>query len=324
MPRTYSRRGRRLGRFPGGLTRRLVVASVLAVIGAFAAAAPSASACAPTASLGFGGLPAGTPTPPTFRPGDAVTVVGTGFGTERRNVVLTWGVNGPAAGQTPIGADGSWQLTFTIPTATPVGTYVLFADDGDVNGFMVTLAFRVDAAAPVTEPAADEPAATDDVVPVVATPAENQARPPVRPNHDRRSSQRPRTAPEPRRPAREAPAGVARPMRPRAVPPPRVLPRERHGSIARRHAHPPRLRLPAANLRPRAVPGPVALPAPPPSPFPWLLASVVFASTLAAAGTFALLLRRRRRAARAAEIEAELQELLAEERARLLQRRTRG
>jgi hypothetical protein len=305
---------------------RLLLASVLSIVGTLLAVAPSASACAPTAALGFGGIPAGTPTPPTFRPGDDVTVIGTGFGTERSaNVVLRWGVDGPLAGETAIGADGSWQLTFAIPTAMPAGMHVLFADDGDVNGFMVTLALRVDAAAPAQAPPAAEPVASDDSLPVVATPSSTESRPPAAAKDDRGATAHgPRLAPKSRQPARKLRPAVARPTRPRAAPPSHPAALGRHHSEAPRHRPAPPQPAPAAKVRPRAVPGPIALPGRPRSPFPWLLVMIGIPSALVAAVAVVLLVRARRRAARDAEIEAELQELLAEEQARRLQRRTRG
>lgn len=124
--------------------RLALVLIVVAAVGL--GAAQSAFACTAAATLTLSG---GSPSvPPAFRPGDAVTVTGTKFGTHRGGTVsVREGSAGPSLGKAVIDAKGSWTLSFTLPADVTPGTHVLFADAGDVEGFMVTVAFVVPAPA---------------------------------------------------------------------------------------------------------------------------------------------------------------------------------
>jgi hypothetical protein len=260
------------------------------------AAAAAAYACTPQAYMDLSG---GVPSPkgaPSFPPGSTVTVNGHLFDPAAATpVTLRWGANGPAIGQAAISSEGTWTLTFTIPADTAQGTYVLYAEAFDANGSIITgLPARVALPVglpPIPAPQRPAPKVTPTVTPRAATP---------------------RAAPTPSAPATK----VVTPVAPSALTveagPPRT-------NVVRYGAAP---LLAATPLPPAATPGaapslPVVTAAAHPSSTPWYALALGAAALLvlgAAAGGL-VASRRRPPTVPPDHVEAELQEILSEQRA---------
>lgn len=115
---------------------------LVAVIGGLAVAVAGAAlawACTPQAYMdlsgpGSSGGDTNTPSDPGKRPilpGDEVTVTGHLFRattpSERTTVKLRWGLRGPLIAEIPTDAEGSWSHTFTTAAGLAHGSYVLAA-----------------------------------------------------------------------------------------------------------------------------------------------------------------------------------------------------
>lgn len=249
-----------------------------------------------------------------YLPGDTVTVNGIfqadDFAPVDAPATVTLGPEGPVLGTSPVASDGSWTLTFTLPTATELGTYALYAavlqDDGSVlKNLLTSTALVVGApAAPTAQPT---PTPTSVVpIPAAGSSARSGTAPPVAPSvrppatraraalvvgHARIDV--PAAAPRASNPTPHAlrrAAGPARPEQtlrtrraPRAGPPP---------STATPH------RLPRVTAARRAS--------------PWLLVALLIFAAAVAGGGLALA-RRRPWPISPDPVEAELQLLLAGE-----------
>ena len=271
-----------------------------------------------------------------YEPGGEVIVSGVfvdpEFAAVTEPVTVRIGIDGPVMGRAPVGADGKWTLTFVLPATTPLGAYALQAAVLDANGVLVknllaqaTLqvgAPPAQAVQPVPAPAediipsSDAPSSSTIEAPAVTAPA-RVAAPPAQ------DARKPVAAPatKPAQPHRStssarAPAAIThrtlRPApRPRAPEPTAPLVSE---------LSPPAVAVP--ELRPLAAPArSTEIPtARRPWPFDSVTPFLMLALVALVAG--AAMLRRRRSPLlfdsemHAREIEAELQEIVAEELAR--------
>ena len=308
--------------------------SVIAALAAFAA--PAALACKVDTTLDK----------PSYPPGSLALITGyaTGPGAESATIVrFTWGERGPLLGEAPVAADGAISFSFTVPADLAAGSYPIYAEAYDASGASLSplpgsmLLVVTSPAAPGDAAGAEEseplPAKAVAVVlqdasarkeaaprvPARAAQPHASARP-----QSAKASHSERTETLARR-ARVTPAGVS-PARPSGAVR-RSLPnkpaggeraRARH-ERALRAPHERALRAPPTTLRVRAEPVRPTDEAASRRAAPWVVLIVLALGACAVA----LLLRRRAtageraRALRAADaIETELQEIIAEERAR--------
>lgn len=87
-----------------------------------------AAACTPQAYL--------TLDKRSYRSGDPVTVIGNQFKPEAATPV-TITLNGSVVGETPIRSDGSWTSSFTLPEELAAGAYVISAEAREADGQLV-------------------------------------------------------------------------------------------------------------------------------------------------------------------------------------------
>jgi hypothetical protein len=219
-------------------------------------------------------------------------------------------------GQAPVAADGSWTLSFVVPTATALGTYALYAFVADAAGHpldgLLARAQLVVGAAPAYEPP-----------PATAPPEKSLGLPAGRVEWIRApsaSADAPPAAPVAAASRARAARGTARSVvdeTPRAVPAPapRRNPRVRHTlsqlPVQRPAATPRRVRAPVPLVV--DTPGHTAPVASPPR----LRYLLVLLLALAAGGAGLAVLQRRRFTSRPIDtVEAELQAMIADELAR--------
>lgn len=262
------------------------------------------------------GVSAVTVEGPFFLPGAAVTVHGQflngDLAVPTEPVTVTLGDDGPTVGQQQLDFEGKWTLTFTLPVAIPLGTYALDATVVDGGGMLIArTALNVGEpapGAPAESKASPQPAGalSDDSLRVVpastppAAPAESPA---------------PRVVETRTARAARAPVPVARAARPVArtlVLTPRPRQRLRPGPAP----VPSAVAKPEPRLQPFPVPTPQAGKSGAPEHRTWsTLAALLLVLLLGGAGGW-LVASRRRPDDPYDPIEAELQEIIAEERAK--------
>jgi len=117
------------------VARQAIVGAVLAVI--FAIAASPAYPCTPDADIILRPAPEEEQAPAEpdalgkpYKAGDTVVASGRGF--DPGAVTPVWlrfgGADAPVFAKAPILADGTWEVTFRIPAGLKAGTYVLYAE----------------------------------------------------------------------------------------------------------------------------------------------------------------------------------------------------
>lgn len=75
---------------------------------------------------------------PEFPPGAVVTANGTRFDSGAATpITLRWGSLGPVIATVPINIDGSWTVKFRLPEGIPDGRYVIYAEAFDANGELI-------------------------------------------------------------------------------------------------------------------------------------------------------------------------------------------
>jgi hypothetical protein len=275
-------------------------------------------ACASFVTFGPG--PGAKPSGPTpqYPPGASVTITGHDFSTKAVTPVsVHWGGDtGPELAQAPIGADGTWTLTFQIPADAATGVvHRIGITARDADGQM----------------AESLPLETQVRVVVPGTPEEPQVRsaqPTVR-EHSAPRSARPvkSTAPREQAVARRVTVPVAAPV---AAPAPRRV------AVFMKRRSVPAPSVPRPLARKRELPAPVAAHVPVPElpalfvhkgddPMPYL-ATLALLLVLGGVGGAGYLARRRRpldpapRSDTAPDIEAELQRMIAAEQAKAEER----
>ena len=305
----------------------------------FLAAAPAAYTCTPLADIDIP-PPALNPDeeddparlggePPAFPPGAVATVNGVRFDAGAATpITLRWGSTGPAIAQAPIGIDGTWTVTFQLPADIPDGTYVIYAEafaaDGSlIEGLPAREFIRVLAPAVVQPPAPVSPPAASPPAPPAAT------RPATRPKQVKQKPQtRAVAVPRPK----HATTVQTAPVTPRTIPvaplPPGpvalpLIPAPADGSSSVTHVHrfAPAPRVESAPLPKVAAPGESpALAAvsaeAEPGTSQWLILALGGLGLLliGAAGGGFVLARRWPPVPPTDVVEAELQELIAEQR----------
>ena len=315
----------------------------------FLLAAAAAYACTPDADIkayvpGSDGQATPVSTSHLFRPGDRILLRGRGFDPQAATPVRLrfGGATAPVFAEAPIQDHGGWELTFRLPNGLRTGTYTIFAEafasvpGGGVDADRATMIDGLPARfqlSIVGEAAPQQPGAGTGTDP-------SRPRPASRPRENR--TPRPRTsAPLPRTetsepgppsapaPARSLPTPpVAEPVTPAivtaAVPSPAPPGDGPSRTSTRSYAPAPlleRLPLPAAAQPPPAAPLPVAVAAAAEEGLRWyVLALGALGFLLLGAAASGLVVARRRPPLPPDErLEAELQEMIAEQRARQIE-----
>ena len=245
--------------------------------------------------MDLGGGRPGPTGPIYFLPRDTATVTGHLFDpTAATPVTLSWGADGPVIGQATIDSQGGWTLTFVIPADTQRGTYILYAVAYGADGQVINgLPARV--ALPVGAPQTSPPRSTRPPAPA------------------KQPATRPRThvAPTPSAPAERTIA----PIPPTAVTTQTGPPRTK----VVRYGEQPRLipvALPATPAAGHAPSLPVAAPAHRGTPWYVLALGALGLVVLGAAAGGLVVSRRAPPNGPPDALDAELQEMIAEERAR--------
>ena len=267
-----------------------------------------------------------TPNQP-FGPGDTVTVSGFLFDPAAATPVrLSWGPNGAVIAEAAVSAAGTCEVTFPIAAETAIGSYLLYAiayaaDGSVINGLPARVLLPVKAPAAPTEepqPQPQTPGVTDEPAPVPEATKEPRA------ETDERNVPQAAAPSAPVAPAAGTPATQqATPVPETAI----ATDRPARTNVIR---FAPAPRLVDAPLPPVATPA--AAPALPvldeaaDSALPWWLIALGALGLLLLGGAAGALVRGRElppepRADTSADtsadtLEAELQELIAEERAR--------
>lgn len=249
---------------------------------------------------------------PAFLPGQSVTVHGvfldSNLAVPAEPVAVTLGVDGPVMGQTQASADGSWSLTFTLPTATVQGTYALLASAGEI---LARAALVVGAPPAVVPQGQQSQPQAQQIQPVAEKTATGGWKQLQTQTHTKPTV---------------TSVGLARPD---VVP----LSQEQAVRIRRTHTRPervaarPRAQISEPALQ-RAEPRNVRIPASPMTVSsgrqyqPWILAAVLFLLFASSVSCFVYRWRKRPESLAAPDaIELELQEIIAEE---LAERAARG
>jgi hypothetical protein len=328
--------------------KRRVLVIVAAAI--FLAAAAAALACTPQAYLMFGepldntGTPADSPSAVRlFQPGETVTISGYLFEpTAATPVTLRWGIDGPVIAEVGVNTDGTWTTTFVLPADIAPGAYILSAWAYDASGQLIT-GLPARTTLTVAGPGAPGSTAPPPVIAeaeldVGATNAQRRERnaPPARTARAptrRRPAAAPRrsrpapVAPLPRAPAAPAPAVAETPTFSEVTPP---APAERSHIPTRtnpiRFSPAPLLRmhsLPRADEPGATAQLPVAKASerkPTSLAWPVLLLGALGFLLLGAAAGGAIVARRRLPVGPVDGVEAELQEIISEQRAQKTER----
>lgn len=165
-------------------TIALVSAAFLALLPGAAHAAPEDGMGCPQGYVVFDAQ-RGQGGPPSYLPGETVTA--SGYLTDAKakaapSVTLRWGSpEGAAVGQAAIDSEGSWKgLKFAIPEGTPHQTYDLYLEARDANGQMLPglpIPTQLRVGPPLVTPSAGDrkPATTRPITTV--KPLERAARP---------------------------------------------------------------------------------------------------------------------------------------------------
>lgn len=274
----------------------------------------------------------------SYQPGDAVVVSGVfvdpDFAVVTEPVTVRIGIDGPVVGQAPVAADGTWTLTFAVPAETVLGAYALHAEVLDASGSLVKNLIALatlQVGPPPASLAAAAPATSEDVVPAHGAPYSGVAPAPVAvepasvalaaPQAARVRVQRQRLvarassapsilpAPQPRRLAapvvRQHRPAAARHVEPRSSPAAQPVSRSHTAERELRPAPPSGAAQRPATASRRSLP--VAL---------LLLTLGIAAAAIVALRGRRLLTTETDQELRSLEIEAELQEMVAEELAR--------
>lgn len=260
------------------------------------------------------GVSAVTVDGPFVLPGAAVTVHGQflngDLAVPAGPVTVALGDDGPVVGQQPLDLEGKWTLTFTLPTATALGTYALDATVADGGGTLIARTALIVGepapAAPAEPQTSPQPeAVTDDSLRLVPTrtPLVAPAEPPA-----------PRVVADRTAPAARVPVPVIRASPP--APATQVV-RDHPSLQSRRTIVPKGLAKPGARLQPLAAPT-----RHPSEPRPeqqrawWMLAALLLVLLLGGGAAGWITASRRRPDDPYDPVEAELQEIIAEERAK--------
>lgn len=316
-------------------------ACVIALLVAGLVTASVALACASYVTFGDG--PPTSDGPPSYPPGETVTMKGFDFDSEAVTpVTVHWGGDtGPIVAEAPIADDGTWTVSFPIPaSAEPDQTYRLSLQARGADGQMAE-ALPLQTAVRVVTPGAeagsgarvDEPTADSGSIQRTRGGEQRRAAPPQRHVHvgdgaPAPSDAAPAAAPVIRTPVRDAPGTSAaprtRPADAEPVPSPARATGARVAAPGPVEVAPERLSPAPPAVTPLRVP---AWGGSEPSPFA-VAAIVLFALLASAGGATALASRQPPRSplpprhdeVASADVEAALQELIAEERARMLER----
>ena len=317
----------------------------LAILAALSlAAAPAAYPCTSLADIDLVPAPALNPDdedepatpggePPAFPPGAVVTAHGTRFDPAAVTpITLRWGSTGPAIAQVPINEDGSWRVTFQLPLGIPDGQYVIYAEAFAADGQMIEgLPARQFLQVVTPRPNDPSPGVSPPVTPPQAETPAASPRSDARPRAKRAAApHRHASTPKASTVAKPKTIPVA-PLPPRPVAPVATSTVKPHShassapaieSAPLERAHAPAPRIESAPLPPRAAPGqspaiPVAT-ADSSDGTPWLVFVIgaLGILLLGAAGGGLVIARRWPPAPPTDPVEAELQELIAERRAR--------
>lgn len=280
--------------------------------------------------------------PPEFPPGAVVTAHGRRFDSRAATpITLRWGSLGPVIATVPINVDGSWTVTFRLPEGIPDGRYVIYAEAFDADGELIEgLPARefIQVVSPQTAGTSADPAAPHRQVragAAGATVVQTPAAPPRKRTATRPAAGRGATAPTSRATApKKIPVA---PLPPHPVAPPIVAaPLTSTAPTAHVHRVAPGAAIESAPLE-RVAPGPRVESAPLPragtageAPFvpvatvsddgrpTWLLLvlGAVGILFLGAAAGGLVIARRWPPVSPTDPIEAELQEIIGEQRVR--------
>ncbi len=308
---------------PLGMAKRRLL--LLLLVSAFVAA-PVALTCTPSAYMTLDGPNRPSPDRP-FSPGDTVTVSGFLFDPAAATPVrLSWGPNGAVIAETAVSEKGTWEVTFQIPAETATGSYLLYAIAYAANGSVINgLPARVLLPVKAPAPPADEPQREPETPGVTDEPAPvPEATEEPRGEADAASAPQAATRSAPVAPVAEAP------MTPQATPVPETAIATDRPARTNVIRFAPAPRLIEAPLPPVAAPSSApALPVVDEASdgvLPWWLLALGAVGLLLLGGAAGMLVRGRERTPEppaptpADTLEAELQELIAEERARRVER----